>query len=351
MILDYFDSTLFARPDVLDVPITFLTFNIIWTWLAAEITGNSSQVDRVWTFLPPLYSAYFALLPLLTSAPADLKEAGVSKRALIMFLIQIVWSMRLSFNTWRRGLFSLRDEDYRWAILRKHIPGVLYQIFNLGFIAIIQNILLLSLSLPVYAATIQPRGPLGLSDFLLAGVGLMTVATEFIADNQQWTYQNFKRSGNLDPNPWLGGKIKWTQEDSQRGFVAEGLWGLSRHPNFFCEQLFWLLQSLYPILAESSTPSLFQSIPSKLSSIYFKHNEITPLWPVLPAVALSTLFLGSTLFTEYVTGDKYPVYKAYQARVGMFSPVSTLLKGLWLGLTGKRTQVEEAIWPKTMKTD
>jgi len=34
------------------------------TYLLSIITGNVSQVDRIWTFLPTIYTAYWALLPL-----------------------------------------------------------------------------------------------------------------------------------------------------------------------------------------------------------------------------------------------------------------------------------------------
>jgi hypothetical protein len=37
---------------------TFLT-----TWILSLITGNVSQVDRIWTFMPTIYTAYFALIP------------------------------------------------------------------------------------------------------------------------------------------------------------------------------------------------------------------------------------------------------------------------------------------------
>jgi|SRR5712671_4075096 len=34
------------------------------TYALSIFTGNVSQVDRVWTFLPTIYTAYWALLPL-----------------------------------------------------------------------------------------------------------------------------------------------------------------------------------------------------------------------------------------------------------------------------------------------
>jgi steroid 5-alpha reductase family enzyme len=42
--------------------------------------------------------------------------------------------LRLSYNTYRRGLFSLSDEDYRWAILRAKMPRWAFQLMNISFI-------------------------------------------------------------------------------------------------------------------------------------------------------------------------------------------------------------------------
>ena len=44
------------RPDVLEGPIDVVILESIITFVITELTGNSSHVDRVWTFLPPLYT-------------------------------------------------------------------------------------------------------------------------------------------------------------------------------------------------------------------------------------------------------------------------------------------------------
>jgi hypothetical protein len=45
-------------------PLRLCTATTLTTYLLSIITGNVSQVDRVWTFLPTIYTAYWALLPL-----------------------------------------------------------------------------------------------------------------------------------------------------------------------------------------------------------------------------------------------------------------------------------------------
>lgn len=160
---------------------------------------------------------------------------------------------RLSYNTYRRGLFSLSDEDYRWAVLRQRIPPWLFQVTNFTFIgtysilhvirhserilAIIQNIILFLLALPTSIAAAQPHLPLSTSDMILGGLSLLTLLIEFTSDNQQNSFQTFKHSGKHDPNAWPFARIHWTPRDAKRGFVTRGLWSISRHPNFLCEQV------------------------------------------------------------------------------------------------------------------
>lgn len=49
---------------LLDYPLKFCGAITLTTYLLSIITGNVSQVDRLWVFLPTIYTAYWALLPL-----------------------------------------------------------------------------------------------------------------------------------------------------------------------------------------------------------------------------------------------------------------------------------------------
>ncbi|EUC56506.1 integral membrane protein [Rhizoctonia solani AG-3 Rhs1AP] len=334
-------------------PVKFCIFNILWTFLAGEITGNASQVDRVWTFLPVLYSAYWGwYLPFYGNEDnAWIKEQGISPRAALMVLLQVVWSFRLSYNTARRGLFSLKDEDYRWAIVRAKIPSWLFSLFNFVFVALTQNVLLFLMALPVHHALYQQDLPLATPDYVLALLTAVELAIQFTADNQQHAFQSFKHSrpaanngeqkpqGCFGSNAWPGARLEWTEEDAQRGFITKGLWAWSRHPNFLCEQTFWYLQSLFPILASTSL--------SKATD----PDAITALWPLVPPLALSVLFVGSTTLTESISRGKYPEYEAYQSRVGMFSPIDTLWKGLLLRARGQLEKVNEIVYGTRSKAE
>lgn len=144
------------------------------------------------------------------------------------------------------------EEDYRWAVLRKQLAPWHFQVTNLTFISVTQNVLLLLLGLPTKVASTQPHTPLAPSDYILASLALVVLGLEFTADNQQWAFQTYKhaflakekgeeRVERYDARrQWLGARLDWKPEDAQRGFVTKGLWRYSRHPNSMCEQTFWV---------------------------------------------------------------------------------------------------------------
>lgn len=105
--------------------------------------------------------------------------------------------------------------------------------------AVIQNIILLLLGIPTHIAAFQQPAQLGTSDYVLGALALADIAMEFVADNQQYSFQTYKHTGVLTKGDWPGARIHWTPRDAKRGFVTRGLWAWSRHPNFFCEQAFW----------------------------------------------------------------------------------------------------------------
>jgi len=74
-------------------------------------------------------------------------------------------------------------------------------------------------------------------------------------------------------------------------------------------------------------------------------TSLRALAPLLPSLSLCALFAGSTRFTESISMSKYPVtYKAYQERVGMFEPLSTVVQGAMLSAQGKRISVDEIVY-------
>lgn len=287
--------TYYATVDPLHTAIVLCTISATACYVMQQLTGNASQVDRIWTFAPVWYGAHFALQPvvaaklissgwaneaLLNSAGPIAKltfygrkvfsspdaSAHLQPRLALMLGLQLLWSSRLSYNAWRRGFFKLSEEDYRWPELRKNMSRPLWEIFSLFFIAIAQNILLAITALPQYLLLtttfsalnqLSPKPSLQLTaaDYILATVFVVNLLLEFMSDHQQQCYQNFKRDM---VNPMFGlpreRKNKddfvmfdlfrkdtdvFNEDDKKRGFITKGLWSLARHPNFACEQMVW----------------------------------------------------------------------------------------------------------------
>lgn len=88
-------------PPGLQWPVNFMAGITAVCYVVSEITGNVSQVDRLWALLPFIYTMHFALLPLWPTssflgvfpylpkdAPAEL-SADYSPRALLMLVLTV----------------------------------------------------------------------------------------------------------------------------------------------------------------------------------------------------------------------------------------------------------------------
>ncbi|QEO09950.1 DUF1295 domain-containing protein [Protaetiibacter larvae] len=242
-------------------------------WIASLITRDTSWVDRIWSVVPVVYVWIFA-------GSAGLADARLNVLAVLVTL----WGARLTFNFARKGGYS-GVEDYRWAVLRARMAPWQFQLFNLFFIVLYQNALLVLIALPAQTALEHPT-PFGPLDVVLTLAFLAALAGETIADQQQWDFHAFKRAA-----------VAAGREPEPR-FVQSGLWRFSRHPNFFFEQSQWWIVFLFGAVAAGTVV----------------------LWTVAGAVLLTVLFVGSTIFTESITRGKYPEYADYQARVSPIVP-------------------------------
>jgi steroid 5-alpha reductase family enzyme len=235
-------------------------------WVASLATHEHSWVDRIWSIIPVAYVAIFA-------AKAGFDDVRLD----VMLGLVALWGARLTFNFARKGGYAPGGEDYRWAILRGRMPRWRFQLFNLFFITIYQNVLLLLIALPAYTAW-RHRGNIGVLDIVAAAVFLACLFGETVADQEQWTFQVWKRdeiAAGRDPRP---------------RFLQTGLFQYSRHPNFFFEQAQWWVIFAFGAIAAGSVAQ----------------------WTVAGAVLLTLLFIGSTHFTESISLSRYPEYADYQ---------------------------------------
>jgi steroid 5-alpha reductase family enzyme len=317
--MSYFSFVL----DVANDPIFYYFFmasNLVALicWLATLLTDNYSHVDRLWSILPAIYAWGFLFTAVRYNGAYSVLPGDFSSqlRLLVICVLISLWGARLSYNFWRKGGYSLKEEDYRWVHVRKMFnypeKKLVFHLFNFGFTAFIQNWLLLGLAVPIWYIqsnpTMKRQESYNVLDILLAVVFLVLLSIEYTADEQQWTFQSRKHRWLADPR---SGKYSLKEiSDFKRGFLVDGLFKYSRHPNFFAEVLMWWTVYAFTISAQLNR----LNAPGGFHALSLLNYSI-----LAPAI-LTWLFHGSTNLTERISTSKYKEYKEYQAQVSRIIP-------------------------------
>lgn len=236
-------------------------------WLIQRRTDNPGWIDVFWTSGTGVACVSGALIP------ADVNPV---RQGLVAAMAGI-WSVRLGTYLARRVARS--PEDRRYVGLRRQWGGT-FESKLLRFVMWQPPVSVL-LALAVLAAACA-QGPIGLRD--LAGFALLAISIvgEAIADEQM---RRYRRNSNRPE------------------VMDRGLWGLSRHPNYFFEWLTWLA---FPVIA---------FVPASPAS-----------WLSLPAPAVMYLVLrygtGVPMLEKAMLAGKGEAYRDYQMRVSAFFPAS-----------------------------
>lgn len=276
-----------AQVSVLKTILIIMACSGLFCFVVGELTGNNSQMDKLWSILPVVYVWIIAA------------GGGFTLRLLVMAVLVSLWGIRLTFNFGRKGAYSIKfwtgTEDYRWSVLRakkEFQPHWKWMLFNLFFISIYQNALVLMITFPALVAMRSDK-PFGVVDCVAAALLLCFLVLETVADEQQWKFQTEKwrminegKSQDSLPEPYC------------KGFNTTGLWGVSRHPNYLGEQGIWC--SFY-IFSIGAGIGIFN-------------------WSIIGALLLVVLFLGSSSFGEEISRSKYPLYADYCRKVNRFIP-------------------------------
>lgn len=259
----------------------------LFCFIVGELSGNNSQVDKVWSILPFVYCWIIAV------------KGGMHPRLVVMAVLATLWGLRLSFNFARKGAYRLKfwegEEDYRWKILRANPMlknRVVWMLFDLIFISGYQNAIVLMLTFPALVC-MGSTAPFGWIDAVAAVLMFGFIVYETVADEQQWAFHS-KKWKMLN----AGQKLEDLPEPYNKGFNTIGLWNVSRHPNYLAEQSIWV--SLY----------IF-SIGAGIGIIN---------WSMIGALLLIVLFIASTSLAEEISSSKYPEYPDYCKKVNKYFP-------------------------------
>ena len=265
--------------------------SILYCFIVGELAHNNSQMDKLWSILPIAYTWVIAA------------KGGMDIRLVVYAVIVTLWGIRLTINFARKGAYRLKfwtgEEDYRWAVLRKtKILGnrFAWGAFDLFFICIYQNLLVLAICLPALAC-MGSTVPFGVFDYVASVSSMLFLILETIADEQQWRFHQKKKAFLRE-----GKTLEDMPEPYSIGFNTTGLWGYFRHPNCLGEQAIWLCLYIFAIGAGVCKAAIFN-------------------WSMIGPLFLVLLFCGSSAFGETISSSKYPLYTKYQQQVFKYLPI------------------------------
>lgn len=201
----------------------------LWVWQCR--TRNAGWVDVGWA----LGLAIMALLA-ATLGPAPLE------RRLLVGVMGGLHGLRLGVHLWRR-VATEPHEDGRYQAIRAAWKTGL----NAKFFVFFQGQALLDvlLGLPFLLAAWNPRSALHPTEWAAAALWLLAWFGEALADHQLRRFKSGR--GN------------------QGRTCREGMWRLSRHPNYFFEWLVWVAYFLMAL----SAPWGWTAVACPLLMLYF----------------------------------------------------------------------------------
>ncbi|MGC9452290.1 MAG: DUF1295 domain-containing protein [Oceanipulchritudo sp.] len=240
-------------------------------WRVAVVQRNAGWVDVGWSFTLVLLVGWYALW-----------TEGVPWRRGFYLVLAGFWGLRLAWHILHR-LLREEYEDPRYRELRRHWGMSADGKFFFFYQA--QGLANLLLTAPILLLMHNPRTGLHLFDVLGALLMAGAVAGETVADRQ------------LE---------RWKADPRNTGKTCrQGLWAVSRHPNYFFEWLHWMG---YPVLG-----------------LALLGTPLAAWWPLTllgPAVMLVLLlqFTGIPYTEKQALRSRGEDYRKYQREVSKFFP-------------------------------
>jgi steroid 5-alpha reductase family enzyme len=248
---------------------------MVVAWRVQQSSGNSSWVDVAWTFGTGLAGIALTLTPL--------HHAPLTVRQIVVSVIVAIWSLRLGIHIMRRALRG--KDDPRYAKL-KESWGDSYGWKMPGFLQL-QALSVFMLACFIMLAGRNPAPGFVTLDVLALLVAVLSIGGEAISDEQVHRFAS-------DP--------------ANKGKICEaGLWGWSRHPNYFFEWLIWVAYALFAIAGFGSGSD-------------WGWGWIAWLGPVVMYLVLVHAS-GIPPTEEHMLQSRGEAFRDYQRRVSKFVPL------------------------------
>jgi steroid 5-alpha reductase family enzyme len=228
---------------------------------------NSSFYDAYWSVIPPLLTFYWW----------SQAGPGVDQlRCRLVAVLVVLWAIRLTAN-WVYAFPGLHHEDWRYPMFRER-AGRWEFVADLVAIHLIPTVQVFVGMLPVYVCVTHPGGDIRWLTVVAFIVGLAAVTIELVADVQLHRFVGSAQPGEM---------------------MDRGLWGWSRHPNYFGEFSFWFALALFGVAASPSDA----------------------WWLFAGAIAMLAMLLGASIpIMETRSLQRRPNYQQVIDRVPRFVP-------------------------------
>ena len=237
---------------------------MVITWILSVPIKDASIADISWGLV-------FVAIAWACFAAGD----GTSSRKLILAILITIWGGRLALHIFHRH----DGEDRRYVAMRER-QGDAFVFRSLFSVFVVQAVIAWIVSIPIQLAAADPTpDSLGILAILGALVMIGGIACEATADAQ---LEEFKK----DP-------------ESKGQVMDRGLWGYSRHPNYFGDTCVWWGAWLVAL-------------------------ETGSAWWGFVGPVVMTFFLlkvSGVALTERSIGSRRPGYEDYVKRTSAFIPL------------------------------
>lgn len=251
----------------LDVQLLSLAASLavmVLTWLLSLRARDASLADISW-----------GLCFVAIAWTCCVVGPGAGDRSLLIAVLVTLWGFRLA------GYIAIRHEgeDRRYQVMREK-QGASFPIRSLVSVFVLQALIAWVVSIPIQvAATDGTPGGIGVLGVIGALVCIAGLACEATADFQLSRFL-------ADP-------------DSKGKVMDRGIWGWSRHPNYFGDATFWW--GVYVIALGTGSA----------------------WWTAIGPIVMTTFLLkvSGVALTEKTISSRRPGYAEYVERTSAFIPL------------------------------
>eukprot|EP00931_Biecheleriopsis_adriatica_P051418 TRINITY_DN29818_c0_g1_i1.p1 TRINITY_DN29818_c0_g1~~TRINITY_DN29818_c0_g1_i1.p1 ORF type:complete len:373 (-),score=48.48 TRINITY_DN29818_c0_g1_i1:177-1247(-) len=204
--------SIYLEQPVTSVNIGYFVMVDVLFWVIYLLQGSAWLIDPYWTLIPVMIALFYFTHP---------SSSMSHPRALFALALVVVWSARLTHNYFRREEWKFgAQEDWRYQDMRKK-HGRWWWFTSFFAVSVAQHPMFVGMTLPLWPVMKAGAPPLGMLDLVAVTCCIAGITIGMFADNQLYDYMH------LPP-------------EKKPIVLKTGLWGWSRHPNHFGEQLWWV---------------------------------------------------------------------------------------------------------------